>query len=227
MTTVPVCTQTDFHETTRDDDLHNLRTQFLEFKRYAFDELAVLRSKKYTNDNEDNYLKPLLRSMEHRIISLERQLENKQRVIEKLIAGPEQIHPEVNTAPVGISEQSGNETKEKKLPQKKNEIKRKTEVSETSNKANGKKVTNNKCTENKSLESNSNKDDNQVASKDSVKERKIFVVVGDSMLNNIEGRGLAKKHNVTVRANPGATTRDILDHIKPALRKKPDHSGHA
>ena len=42
------------------------------------------------------------------------------------------------------------------------------------------------------------------------------------MLNNIEGRGLAKKHNVAVRANPGATTRDILDHIKPALRKKPD-----
>ena len=27
---------------------------------------------------------------------------------------------------------------------------------------------------------------------------------------------------MTVRANPGATTRDILDHIKPALRKKPD-----
>ena len=123
--TVPVCTQTDFHETTRDDDLHNLQTQFLEFKRYAFDELAVLRSKQSTVDSEDNYLKPLLRSMEHRIISLERQLEDKQRIIEKLIAGPKQIHPEVppevNTAPVGISEESGHKRKEKKLPQKKNE----------------------------------------------------------------------------------------------------------
>ena len=121
--TVPVCTQTDFHEATRDDELHALQTQFLEFKRYAFDELAVLRPKKSTNDNEDNYLKPLLRSMEHRIISLERQLENKQRIIEKLIAGPKQIHPEVNKAPVGISEESGNETKEKKLSQNKNETK--------------------------------------------------------------------------------------------------------
>ena len=42
------------------------------------------------------------------------------------------------------------------------------------------------------------------------------------MLNDIQGRGLAKNHNVTARANPGATTRDILDHIKPALRKKPN-----
>ena len=42
------------------------------------------------------------------------------------------------------------------------------------------------------------------------------------MLNNIQGRGLSKKHNVTVCANPGAMTRDILDHIKPTLRKKPD-----
>ena len=95
-----------------------MQAQFLELKRYAFDELAALRSKKSTDDNEDNYLKPLLRSMEHRIISLERQLENKQRTIEKLIVGPKQIHPEVNIAPMGISEESGNETKEKKLPQK-------------------------------------------------------------------------------------------------------------
>ena len=56
----------------------------------------------------------------------------------------------------------------------------------------------------------------------------IALVLYDSLetqwrgLNNIQGRGLAKKHNLTVRANPGATPRDILDHIKPALRKKPD-----
>ena len=96
--TVPVCTQIDFHETTRDDDLHNLQAQFLELKRYAFDELAALRSKKSTDDNEDNQLKPLLHSMEHRMISLECQLENKQYIIEKLIAGPKHIHPEVKSS---------------------------------------------------------------------------------------------------------------------------------
>ena len=42
------------------------------------------------------------------------------------------------------------------------------------------------------------------------------------MLKIIQGRGLSKKHNITVCANPGATTRDILNHIKPTLRKKPD-----
>ena len=116
--TVPVCTKTDFHEATPDDDLNALQTQFVEFKRYTFDELAAIRSKKSADDNENNYVKPLLRSMEHRMISLERQLENKQRIIEKLIAGPKQIYPEVNTAPMGIR---GNETKEKKLPQRENE----------------------------------------------------------------------------------------------------------
>ena len=42
------------------------------------------------------------------------------------------------------------------------------------------------------------------------------------MLYNIQGRGIAKKHNVTVCANPGATTRNILDHFQPTLWKKPD-----
>ena len=67
--TVPVYTQTDFHEATRDDELQALQTRFLEFKRFAFDEIALLRSKKSADEN-NNCLKPLLRSMELRIISL-------------------------------------------------------------------------------------------------------------------------------------------------------------
>ena len=69
---------------------------------------------------------------------------------------------------------------------------------------------------------NHNRDVDQVEPKTNAKEGKKFVVIGDSMLYNIQGRGITKKHNVTVCANPGATTRDILDHFKPILRKKPD-----
>ena len=47
-------------------------------------------------------------------------------------------------------------------------------------------------------------------------------IVGDSMLNGFEERGLCKNHRVKVRKHPGATSTDLLDHIKPVLRKKPD-----
>ncbi len=43
--TIPVGTQTDCHETTREDELQSLQTQFLEFKRYAFDEYPCLQFK--------------------------------------------------------------------------------------------------------------------------------------------------------------------------------------
>ena len=61
-------------------------------------------------------------------------------------------------------------------------------------------------------------------------DRKNVFIVGDSLLNGINENGMKKlNHNVKVRNHPGATTEDIIDHIKPILRKKPDllivHSG--
>lgn len=49
-------------------------------------------------------------------------------------------------------------------------------------------------------------------------------------MNGINENGMKKlNHNVKVRNHPRATTEDIIDHIKPILRKKPDllivHSG--
>ena len=114
--TVSLHTQMDFHETTKDDEPHALQIQFLKFKRYTFDELAKTRSEKSTD--EDSYPKAFLRSFEHRIILLEHQLENEQRVIGQLVAGPKQIHPVVNKAPMGINDNSENEKIEMKLPQK-------------------------------------------------------------------------------------------------------------
>ena len=61
-------------------------------------------------------------------------------------------------------------------------------------------------------------------------DRKNVFIVGDSLLNGINENGMKKlNHNVKVRNHPGATTEDIIDHIKPILRKKTDllivHSG--
>ena len=42
------------------------------------------------------------------------------------------------------------------------------------------------------------------------------------MLNNIDPKGLGKKHQVKVRSYGGSTTKDMIDFIKPTIRKKPD-----
>ena len=49
-------------------------------------------------------------------------------------------------------------------------------------------------------------------------------IIGDSMLNGIHERGMNKDANIKVkiRKYPGASSIDILDHIKPSLRKAPE-----
>ena len=41
------------------------------------------------------------------------------------------------------------------------------------------------------------------------------------MLAGIDENRLSKKYNTKVRSHPGATIKDMFDHIKPYLRKKP------
>ena len=52
--------------------------------------------------------------------------------------------------------------------------------------------------------------------------RKTFFLTGDSLLNGISENGLQSKHNVNSRPHSGASSEDIVDFIKPYLRKKPD-----
>ena len=51
--------------------------------------------------------------------------------------------------------------------------------------------------------------------------KKNIVIVGDSIINNIDAKGLGRNHNIKVRSYGGATTRDMVDHIEPSLRSKP------
>ena len=47
------------------------------------------------------------------------------------------------------------------------------------------------------------------------------VIIGDSMLNNINSRGLSKSKEVNVLDFPGATSADVLTKIDDVLNKKP------
>ena len=49
-----------------------------------------------------------------------------------------------------------------------------------------------------------------------------IVVTGDSMLNDVNEKGLSKSHNVKVKNYPGATSEAILDKIGDLLNVKPD-----
>ena len=56
----------------------------------------------------------------------------------------------------------------------------------------------------------------------SSKEKKRVVIIGDSMVNNIQENGLNKHHDVQIKRHGGATTLDVKDFIKPIVRRKPD-----
>ena len=46
------------------------------------------------------------------------------------------------------------------------------------------------------------------------------VIVGDSMIKNIDPRGLSRKNKTLVESYSGTTSKDIVDFVKPAARRK-------
>ena len=55
------------------------------------------------------------------------------------------------------------------------------------------------------------------------------IIVGDSMIKHLTGHRISEKNHIKIKTNPGATTEDVIDYIKPSVGKKPDfllvHSG--
>ena len=47
-------------------------------------------------------------------------------------------------------------------------------------------------------------------------------ILGDSILNNIESRGISKSGNVQVSSFPGATSDDLRHHVKPTINREVD-----
>ena len=43
-----------------------------------------------------------------------------------------------------------------------------------------------------------------------------IVIVGDSMIKNIDPKGLLRKNKTLVKTYSGATSKDIVDSVKPA-----------
>ena len=54
------------------------------------------------------------------------------------------------------------------------------------------------------------------------KGRKEVIIIGDSILNNIDSRALSKSKMVEVLNFPGATSRDIVGKIDDVFNRKPE-----
>ena len=67
---------------------------------------------------------------------------------------------------------------------------------------------------------NSNNTENHGVIKSTSK--KDITIVGDSMIKHVNGREVSKDDSVKIRCYAGATIDDIIDHLKPTTRKKPD-----
>ena len=64
-----------------------------------------------------------------------------------------------------------------------------------------------------------NKENHGVVNSASKKE---IIIVGDSMIKHVNGREVSRDNSVKIRCHPGATTDDIIDYVRPTVRKKPD-----
>ena len=209
--------------TTDSDALDTLVTDFQEFKRFVASEICTIKEVEKTrkepkkpNEGEGHYAKALIRSLEERILSLKRQLEQKQIIIVKLLENqrPSQGNPKTlttsdhgnNKCPMRITEKTNEQESEPK--ERKGES------------AKEKKVLSDR--EVNALEKEKSRATNRNESGDKESTRKKITIIGDSILNGISKFGLKRKHNVKVRAHPGASMQDIKDHIRPVICGKPD-----
>ena len=62
-----------------------------------------------------------------------------------------------------------------------------------------------------------NKDKNEV--RETLKND--IIIIGDSMIEYMNGWGISRSSSVKIRSHPGATTEDIIDYIRPDAQKNP------
>ena len=131
--------------------------------------------------------------LEQRISSLEKQLDEKQKIIETLLQRPS-YESIIGSSPVIIDSTKKTLQHNKFNTNQSHESQRKTQK----NKSN--------------LNNNQEKRENT----------KSICIIGDSMINGVNPDDFKKEFKVKVRPHGGATSEDMLDYVKPTVRKKPD-----
>ena len=68
-----------------------------------------------------------------------------------------------------------------------------------------------------------NNQHSQNKNKNEVREtpKKDIVIIGDSMIEFMNGWGISRSSSVKIRNHPGASTEDLIDYVRPTVRKNP------
>ena len=225
-------------------EFDRIQNDLEDFKRYTHGEILSMKADVASRQKSptpipttrmDKDREALVRSLQERILSLEKQLQDKQYIIERLLDGPRHrsTMPSFRQeTPSGIEEKVTQCNKidgEQSVKQtvdttKTKDIKRaiQTEQSGDQSQEQKSKQTTMKGKEIQWTQPGVQNQESNGPKQTKTKNRKRITIVGDSMLNGILDEGLQKDHNVQVKRHPGATTRDIVDYVRPVIRKKPD-----
>ena len=188
----------------------------------------------------------LICCLEERVRNLEKELDSKQRIIETILNQQDATCHTQEVEPVShlraiqrkskeVQVPSTHEEKDNQADSKKAKINKKpstvegTKTKERNNRS--KRLQQNSKAQEISSHApphlpsgNENKEpEGEQSERKSENIQNQVTVIGDSMLHGINDRGLMNcQRKVYVKVNPGANTQDIVDHMKPAIRRKPD-----
>ena len=212
------------------DQLDRFQSDFVEFKRFSHGEILSMKAdvaSRSPNPKIDR--EALVTCLKQLIISLERQLQDKQIIIEKLLDGHKPAVPFFRQAtPTGIDEkptQCNKTNREQSMKQTVDKMNakdtKKTIQTDQSREQSQEQRFKQTTMKGKGIQSNQPREQNQDngPKQAKTKSRKRVRIVGDSMLTGILDEGLQKDHNVQVKRLPGATTRDLVDYVRPVIRK--------
>ena len=215
---------------------------FESFKKFIHGEVLDLKAKVASRSTPEKssspeYERAFIRSLEHRIVSLEKQLDSKQKTIDKLLEDrfdraifPDRAmlfpncHAEELQVPATVADHKRDNSRDnfhKQPSQNSTELNKRTLNVETMGPKTTKTGNNSASVSSSKQQAQTTECDEKSKSSGST-EKKRIVIIGDSMVNNIQENGLNKQHHVQIKRHGGATTLDVKDFIKPIVRRKPD-----
>ena len=201
------------------------RCSAIDFKKFVFSEISNIKSVKSpaktdfmpTSDKEETLLVSVLQGQ---IRSLERQLDDKQRIIESLLNCQQNFVRGVSSVNVGQTNSCENtditqDIKFKSTNNSNKAIKINVDANDHMGKANDERISikSNNSVNINDRKGKANEERAVISNNNNTNCKKNIIIVGDSIINNIDAKGLGRNHNIKVRSYGGATTRDMVDHI--------------
>ena len=158
---------------------------------------------------------------------MQNELKTKDKIIDQLLKSLSSLtNSELESKNNIIHKLLDQTNEEKKKPiQRQNDINTKSDIADNkSDEKHSSKKTKEHAERNKANNSPNNTESRDVKPKINKRKKMRVEILSDSMINGVQGKGLNKNADtsIKIRKYPGASSTDILDHIRPTLRKEPD-----